>query len=394
METTLNTWIKRESSASIAESALFDALLRLLSAGLTPSTLSWPAVEELANHVAEVIGARGYRWFDYDVPAKLQDDTPERLRKAYPARLAYTDSAPGSSTGRAVLCLGGIVNSARRFDFLAADMNRAQRIVAVDWPGRGRSAWLAQQSHYTHALLVHAILSLIDGLGLDKVTIIGSSLGGSVAMSVASARPDLVEGIVLNDIGPEMSSARRQRRAETVSRYHHFAMPSDLFRRAGAAAKHDGPIGDAVRLHNIMGQTRRCASGGGREYRHDPRATQAYAVDAGKDIDQWAEFDRLSCPLLLLHGEESDALTAETVMRMQSRRPAGLVVAHVPLTGHTPALADRDSITLIENWMSKKPLSAENRLPERDSPTRLLFDPTGAPSFSGHAAPDRQERRI
>ncbi|WP_158240670.1 alpha/beta fold hydrolase [Telmatospirillum siberiense] len=344
-----------------------------MSIGLSLPDLEWWTIEDLANHVADAVGVRAYRWFDYTVPAELQDSTIDRLRKTYPAKLAYIDSAPGDERGEAIVCLGGIVNSARRFDFLAADMSTAHRVVAIDWPGRGRSGWLAQQSHYNPAILAHAVESLIDGLGLRRIVLVGSSLGGSIGMDIAARRPSLISRLILNDIGPEMSADRRRRRAETVSRHHVFPTPADLFRRAGAAQKHDGPIGDAIRLHNIMGQTKRCQAGGGREYRHDPRTTQAYAEKAATDIDQWNDFHALQCPILLLHGEESDALLPETVRRMQMAKGDGMTVAHVPATGHTPALADHESLSLIGSWLSGAILPAESTLPLRSAPIRLLF---------------------
>ncbi len=373
MDTTFNISAKNEGSSAVAESVLFDEILRIVSIGLSIPDLEWWTIEDLANHVANAIGVHAYRWFDYTIPAELQDSTIERLRKDYPAKLGYIDSAPNDKSGEAILCLGGIVNSARRFDFLAADLSAAHRVIAVDWPGRGRSGWLAQQSHYSPAILAHAIESLIDGLGLDRIVLIGSSLGGSIGIDIAARRPSLVRRLVLNDIGPEMSAERRRRRAETVSRYHVFPTPADLFRRAGAAQKHDGPIGDAIRLHNIMGQTKRCQAGGGREYRHDPRTTQAYAEAAATDINQWDAFRILQCPILLLHGEESDALLPETVRRMQMAMGPQMTLVHIPETGHTPALADSDSISLIGGWLAGQTLPPESTLPCRSAPIRLLF---------------------
>ncbi|PKU24647.1 alpha/beta hydrolase [Telmatospirillum siberiense] len=373
MNTTFNISLHPEGSAAVADSVLSDAILRIKSIGLTLSALEWWTIEDFADHVADAVGARPYRWFDYCIPAALQYATIDRLRKPYQAKLAYIDSAPGDDGGTAIICLGGTVNSARRFDFLAADLSAAHRVISVDWPGRGRSGWLAQQSHYTPALLSLAVESLIDGLGLRRVTIVGSSLGGLIGMDIAARRPSLVNRVVLNDIGPEIPGGHRQRRAEAVSRYHLFQTPSDLFRRAGAAQKHDGPLSDAVRLHNIMGQTKRCDAGGGREYRHDPRTTQAYAEQVTKDINQWNDFHALQCPILLLHGEDSEVTPPEMVRRMQMVKSDSLTVVHVPLTGHTPALADRDATSVIGSWLAGVTLPAESTLPAPPTPTRLLF---------------------
>lgn len=373
MDTTFNISSNPQGSATLANSILSEAIHRITSTGLPLSALEWWMIEDFADHVADAIQARPYRWFDYIVPASLQHATIDRLRKPYQAKLAYIDGAPSDESRAAIICLGGTVNSARRFDFLAADLCAAHRIISVDWPGRGRSGWLAQQSHYTPALLSHAVESLIDGLGLRRVTIVGSSLGGLIGMDIAARRPTLINRLILNDIGPEIPGERRRRRAEAVSRYHLFQTPSDLFRRAGAAQKHDGPLSDAIRLHNIMGQTKRCEAGGGREYRHDPRTTQAYAEQVGLEINQWNDFHALQCPILLVHGEDSEVVPPEMVRRMQMAKGDDLTVVHVPLTGHTPALADHDLIRVIASWLTGASVPAESTLPPETPPMRLLF---------------------
>ncbi|MDR3437249.1 alpha/beta hydrolase [Telmatospirillum sp.] len=351
--------------------------------------MEWETLEDLTGHVANAIGAQPYRWFDYVVPEDLQHSTISRLRKDYPAKLAYLDTAPGGGSDQVILCLGGIVNSARRFDFLAADMRATHRVIAVDWPGRGRSGWLAQQTHYTNGILAHAVESLIEGLGLTHISLLGSSLGGKIGMDIAAHRPALVGRLILNDIGPEIPARRRVRRAETIGSYHVCARPVDLFRCGEAAQRHTGPIGDAVCLHNIMGQTKPCQAGGGREYRHDPRASQAYAEQERRNLPQWDVFKALECQTLLLHGDESDALLPETVRRMQDIAGLRMTVVHVPETGHSPALADADSSSVIGAWLSGHALPRESTLPCRAAPVRLLF--TDGPPTPQVATEPRQK---
>ena len=61
-------------------------------------------------------------------------------------------------------------------------------------------------------------------------------------------------------------------------------------------------------------------------------------------------WQRVQCPVLLIHGMQSDALFEPTIRRM--RRGKDLTLMHVPDTGHTPLLADRNHIAFIRQWLA------------------------------------------
>jgi pimeloyl-ACP methyl ester carboxylesterase len=320
--------------------------------------------------------------FRHHQPLALQGSTPARLRRAYDVPVAYLDwrprrgaevaipaaippaiSAVSSSVPRAsppaipaapatLICLGGVANSAARFAFLAADLARAgHRVLAMDWLGRGLSGWLADEREYRLATLVEQLRQFIAHLALPRAPVLlGSSLGGSVGIALSAAHPTLVGGLVLNDVGPHMPRARRQRRARTLARWYVFGSPAEIQRRVGAAQKNDGPLSEEIRHFLAWHQTRWSEADGGRVYRHDPRAMLAYRRDAGHALDQWAEWRRLQTPLLVLHGMESDALRPRDLQRMRALQPA-LSLAHIPQTGHTPVLCDRHQTALIADWL-------------------------------------------
>jgi pimeloyl-ACP methyl ester carboxylesterase len=128
-----------------------------------------------------------------------------------------------------------------------------------------------------------------------------------------------------------------------------FRDPSDLLRRIGASQKNDGPVSDDIRFHLTFHQTRWSDEEGGRVYRHDTRAMQAYSREARRSVQQWRQWERVNCPILLIHGMQSDALFDRTIRRMSRGR--AMTIMHVPDTGHTPLLADRNQIWFIRQWL-------------------------------------------
>jgi pimeloyl-ACP methyl ester carboxylesterase len=182
------------------------------------------------------------------------------------------------------------------------------------------------------------------------VILLGSSLGGSAAIELAARHPSLVTKLILNDIGPYIPHKRRARRSQTLARHYVFREPADLLRKIGASQKNDGPVSDDIRFNVTFHQTRWSDEENGRIYRHDVRALQAYRADARQSLDQWRHWEKLRCPVLVIHGMLSDALLEPTVRRMQ--RNPDVSVMHVPDTGHTPVLSDRNQNWFIRQWLT------------------------------------------
>jgi pimeloyl-ACP methyl ester carboxylesterase len=292
-------------------------------------------------------GAFSLRHFDYLHPVPLQPATPRRLRKPYPVSVAYTDWGPAGAP--VVVCCGGVANVAMRFNYLASDLAQDFRVVCMDWVGRGRSGWLAAEEDYSLATYAEQLRQLILHLGGGPVIVLGSSMGGSAAIELMSRHPGLVSRLILNDVGPHIPARRRRRRAQTIARHYVFRHPGDLLRKVGASQKNDGPASDDIRFNLTFHQTRWCADEGGRIYRHDVRALQAYRRDAQKSLVQWPQWRHVNCPTLLIHGLDSDALLPGTIRRMV--RGKDITLMHIPETGHAPLLADRNQIWFVRQWL-------------------------------------------
>lgn len=313
-----------------------------------PPELDWGDYERLVEpQLARFDSAFALCYFTYIHPARLQRHLPRYQQKDMPVRIAYT--AWGNPLKPLVITVGGIANTARRWDYLAKKLAEDFYVVCPDWAGRGLSGWMPTQGDYTIASYVEQILQLLKHLGRNRLHLVGSSLGGSVALALNATLPGLIDRLVLNDVGPFIPAKRRQRRAHAVARHYVFRTPTDLFRRFGAASKHDGPVSDEELLHTTYFQTKWSDEEDGRIYRHDPRALQAFAEDAQSSLVQWDEWATVTGPVLVVHGMLSDALLEPTLRRMHGKH--NLVVMHVPKTGHTPTLSQANQIHFIGEWL-------------------------------------------
>ena len=76
--------------------------------------------------------------------------------------------------------------------------------LLVDLPNHGRSGWTDDVSYPAMAEAVAALIA--DHLGHASLTIVGHSMGGKVAMTLALLHPELAKGLVVIDIAPDESS--------------------------------------------------------------------------------------------------------------------------------------------------------------------------------------------
>ena len=337
---------------------------------------SWSDYLALASRVVgRFHGQFGLQHFDYEHPARLQPGTPQRFKRPYKVNVAYTEWGPADAP--LIVACGGVASVAMRFNYLASDLSQHFHVVCMDWVGRGRSGWLASEGDYSLATYTEQLRQMLVHLGRKPAIVLGSSMGGSAAIELAARHPKLIDRLILNDVGPHIPAQRRKRRAQTLARHYVFRDPAELLRRVGASQKNDGPVSDDIRFNLSFHQTRWSDEEGGRVYRHDPRALQAYRLDAQRSLVQWPLWQRVRCPLLLIHGLQSDALLEPTIARMS--RGKDITVMHLPDTGHAPLLADRNQIWFIRDWLQRSGhainqwsvLHAPARAAYADSPVRM-----------------------
>jgi pimeloyl-ACP methyl ester carboxylesterase len=110
-------------------------------------------------------------------------------------RLAYVDTAPGSSQLSPVVLVHGSPGSSEVFRQLTPMLSPHFRVIVPDLPGFGESTRdLPDYSFRAHAVY---LLELLDALRLPKAQWVGFSMGGGVVLSVADMAPERVGSLVM-----------------------------------------------------------------------------------------------------------------------------------------------------------------------------------------------------
>ncbi len=110
--------------------------------------------------------------------------------------------AAGSAAPQ-VLCLPGLTRNSKDFEDLALHLSPRYRVICPDLRGRGLSAPDPVWQNYHPRTYLADLAGLVAGLGVQRLTVVGTSLGGLLAMSLPAFLPGIIGGVVLNDIGPE-----------------------------------------------------------------------------------------------------------------------------------------------------------------------------------------------
>jgi len=182
---------------------------------------------------------------------------------------------------------------------------------------------------------------------LRRAVVIGTSFGGLLAMALGAARPGLLAGVVLNDIGPEIGTAG----ADQVRR---FVAEDPALSDLDAAAAHLRRALPDLSLHSDADwrdfAVLTYAPGPDRRW-HPLWDTRIAQTMDNKLPDLWPLFGALaSVPLLLVHGGRSTLLTGATVARMRAARP-DMVVMTVPESGHAPTLAEPEAVAALAAFL-------------------------------------------
>jgi pimeloyl-ACP methyl ester carboxylesterase len=280
-------------------------------------------------------------------------------------RVGYTEWGPPDSD-RVVVCLHGLTRNSRDFDFLAKRLAAAgMRVACPDLPGRGRSEWVPNAADYTTPLYLAAMAAVVARLNVEAVDWVGTSLGGHVGMELAAQAGAPVRRLVLNDFGARVSGASLQRIGGYLRVKRRFASVDELEAHLRSIHESFGQLTDPQWKHLATHSAVKTDEGNFRQH-FDPAIARAFSWPMMVDVALWHVWDQVSCPTLILRGEDSDLLHASTVREMQKRGAAGtkgkVRTIEVRGCGHAPALMADYQIALIEEF-----LGSDARIPQRRS---------------------------
>ena len=266
-------------------------------------------------------------------------------------RLAYQDTG---GTSPVVLCLPGLTRNARDFAGLAAHLAPLYRVLRLDARGRGMSEWAGDPvGEYSVPVEAGDALALLDHLDVPRAAIIGTSRGGILGMMIGATAPGRVSCLVLNDIGPVIELPG----LDNIMGYLGVEPKATSFEEMAAALERSmGAAFPDLSALQWLGFARTIYrdEGGRPRLSYDARlrgAVEAAMQSAPPDL--WPFFDALAgLAILTVRGENSDILSAETLVEM-ARRRSDMAQVTLANRGHAPFLDEPAAVAAIDEFLER-----------------------------------------
>lgn len=221
----------------------------------------------------------------------------------------------GSAGNPPLILVHGGRDHCRSWDWLARALCPDWHLHAPDLRGHGDSEW-SSSGLYTYDAYVWDLLAFLDHLKLDRVALVGHSLGGNIALRLAAAFPERVSRLVcIEGLGSNPEALQRESQTHPVDlarelALHRLALDGEEdpgFGRIDEAVarmrdKHD--YLDAAQARHLVEHGTRVGADGRLHWKFDPgvrRTVQRY--QSQDEIRLTCE--RVECPVLLPWGGKS-----------------------------------------------------------------------------------------
>ncbi|SCA55110.1 putative carboxylesterase [Candidatus Terasakiella magnetica] len=264
-------------------------------------------------------------------------------------RIAYTQWGFPES-GRTAICAHGLTRNGRDFDELAQSLTETHQVICPDIAGRGYSDWLLNPADYGFPLYVSDMATLLAKIGDEKVDWIGTSMGGIIGMMLAIQPNSPIQRLIVNDVGPFIPKESLARIGDYLGMDPKFPSLEALEQHIRLIHAPFGELSDEQWKHLAEHSAKKCEDGQ-YGFHYDPAIGEPFKEAEPVDVDLWPIWEAIQCPVLILRGEDSDLLTAETAQEMLKRGPDAELV-EIPKVGHAPTLMDESQIGLVKRWLA------------------------------------------
>ena len=251
-----------------------------------------------------------------------------------------------------VLCLAGLTRNSNDFSRLAEQLSSDRRVICPDYRGRGKSDYDSNWRNYTSFNYMNDIRHLLSSLNLCRVFVIGTSMGGLMAMAMGAAMPTTLAGALINDVGPVIE---KQGLDKILKYMQDGASGFDDWETAAAYLRERFP-----ELPAETDEDWRWITCGTFEEGADGRIKHNWDYNLIRSIlketaepELWSLFQTLKrTPLVVTRGGLSDILSASTLNAMVAVIPE-LTAVTVDGVGHMPNLLEPECKEALDNALAR-----------------------------------------
>ncbi|MFI1165454.1 alpha/beta hydrolase [Streptomyces sp. NPDC020801] len=218
------------------------------------------------------------------------------------ALLTYDDEGPRDGDGVPLVFVHGWTADRHRWDHQLEHFSVKRRVVRLDLRGHGESGGAGSRTIEEPA---RDVLALLDHLHIDRFVLIGHSMGGMIAQTIALAHPERVERLVLVGSISRMAYSRGRGLLMAAS----TLVPFKLF----VAANIQRAFAPGYPREEIRRHIRASAA--------TPREVVMTCYSAMRAFDVLDRVGEIRVPTLLVHGCHDIQLPVRQMLRMATAYP-------------------------------------------------------------------------
>ncbi len=232
-----------------------------------------------------------------------------------------------------VVILHGLLGSSRNWQTAGRELSSRAQVFALDARNHGQSP---HQEAMDYEVMVADTIEWMDAQGLDKVTLLGHSMGGKTAMMLACRHPERVERLIVVDIVPkDYHWNSRPDEFEAMAAINLDTLPS----RADAEKQLEAAVPSWVMRKFFVTNLERKPEGGWRWAINLPALTKAIHV---LEKNHLTATDLFAGPTQFIFGGKSDYVTAEDQALVGPHFPHAEIEV-IAESGHNPHMEARDT---------------------------------------------------
>lgn len=269
-------------------------------------------------------------------------------------RLHFRDY-PGDAAKPPILCLPGLTRNARDFEDVAARLAGAWRVICPEMRGRGDSDYARDPSTYQPLQYLEDVEALLEQEGITRFVALGTSLGGLLTILLAAKDNSRIAAALINDIGPQVEETGLNRIRSNVGQGRSFETWMHAARSLQEVQGQIYPHFEVADWLRFAKRVMAVGSGGRIAFDYDMKIAEPLHSPEGAtpQVDLWPFYQMLAArPLLILRGETSDILSAETAERMAREAPGAELVTIAGI-GHAPTLDEPESVAAIDRLLQR-----------------------------------------
>jgi pimeloyl-ACP methyl ester carboxylesterase len=236
----------------------------------------------------------------------------------------------GAPDAPPIVLLHGGHQSAHSWDLVSLHLAQRYRVLALDQRGHGDTEWARDVAYSNHDMALDAA-AFIAALGLERVILVGHSMGGRNAMLLARQDAARLRALVLVDVGPEVSDRGRAVIAGFVRDNEEF---DDLEHFIRNVQKYD-PYRSREHIERTVKYNMLQRADGKFVSKCDATSRRLGLVRGSGALDTITLDDvrAFRLPVLVVRGANSGILPADAAERLRDALPNGTLVT-VPDCGH------------------------------------------------------------